>query len=61
MSKPTEKELITLRRARDDDDDEQYHKCFDAILEARLDKLDPEWMEAMRDVYQKSDMARWCA
>ena len=59
MSKPTVLDLETLKKAQGDD--ERYHVYFDRILEERIAELDPEWMKAMRDVYDKSGMGRWCA
>lgn len=59
MALPTESELAKLREA--EGDAEKYHSFFDDILEERLDELDPEWMRKMREVYDKSRMARWCA
>jgi hypothetical protein len=41
--------------------DEAYHSRFDDILEQRLEELDPEFMKAMNEEYEKSGMARWCA
>ncbi len=59
MSKPTAEELSKLRGAGRDD--ERYHVYFDALLEAKLAELDPEWLEGMREEYDKSGNARWCA
>jgi len=45
-------------RARDD---EAYHIYFDALLEAKLNELAPEWMASMHLEYQASRLGRWCA
>ena len=61
MSKPTDDELLKLRNIAAQHDDEWFHTSFDDFLEAKLDKLDPEWMKVMREAYDKGGMARWCA
>ncbi len=72
MSLPTEKELKSLedngyyvqlldiehnRRVNS----EGFHDQFDELLEAKLDSLDPEWMDAMRKAYRDSGAERWYA
>ena len=61
MSEPSKTELAPLEKARSDHDDEAYHSIFDGMLETKLDELDLEWMMAMRELYAKSHMGRWCA
>ena len=59
MSKPTEVELNRLKKWGRDS--ESYHSEFDDILEEKLIALDPEWMEAMQEIYNSSRNERWCA
>ena len=59
MSKPSQEIIDKLKAA--EGDDESYHVIFDDAIEAKLMELDPEWMKAMKKIYEKSDMARWCA
>ena len=61
MSQPTREELRTLKVFEERNDSEAYHDAFDELLEAKLMALDPEWMTAMQQVYEKSEMSRWCA
>ena len=65
MSLPTEAELQALDTQHGPgkycEDSEGYHCVFDELLEAKLDALDPEWMAAMRKLYEESRCARWCA
>ncbi len=42
-------------------DSESYHGLFDDLLESRLQELDPKFMEAMKELYDKSGMSRWYA
>ena len=56
MSLPTAEELARLAAHGDS---EMYHSVFDALLEAKLDALDPEWMAAMRALYKTSGLSRW--
>ena len=59
MSKPTKEEINSLKEHHNDD--EFYHVKFDALLEAKLKELDPEWISEMLTLYKKSGMHRWCA
>ncbi len=59
MSKPTKREKEALREV--EDDSERYHSTFDSLLQYKLKQLDPEWMKAMKKIYDKSGRARWCA
>lgn len=59
MSKPTKSEKDELNKYLLDD--EAYHSTFDDLLEAKLMLLDPEWMKAMTELYNKSGCDRWCA
>jgi len=43
------------------DDDEVFHSKFDNIIEKRLMELDPKFMRAMKKIYKKSELNRWCA
>lgn len=65
---PTGMSKLTIQEAKkrlqphlDNDDDEAYHVEFDDILEEKLAELDPKFMAAMTKLYDKSEMARWCA
>jgi len=58
VAKPTEEQLSRLRECKDS---EIYHAEFDTILEEKLMELDPEWMKAMQEVYDKSEICRWYA
>lgn len=42
-------------------DSESYHYQFDDIIEERLGELDPEFMKAMTEEYEKSGESRWFA
>ena len=44
-----------------DGDSEDYHGTFDDILEKRLKELDPEFVKAIDEEYDKSGMSRWYA
>ena len=57
MSIEEAKEMLKSRIG----DDEAYHSIFDEILEARLDELDPDFMNSMRQLYEDSEMSRWYA
>ena len=59
MSKPNKKIIDRLKAL--EDDDEAYHGEFDLILEERLAELDPEWMKAMKKIYNDSNCSRWYA
>lgn len=59
MSKPTQMEIEILKAG--EGDDEAYHGYFDDLLESKLRILDPEWMEAMKAIYEASGMSRWTA
>ena len=59
MSKPTKKELDTLRGL--EGDSEAYHGAFDKLLGLKLLEIDPEWILEMNKVYEKSGARRWCA
>lgn len=62
MSKPTKKELHQLNQHQSGwGDDEQFHSEFDNLLEDKLRRLDPEWMEKMSKIYRESGMGRWYA
>ena len=61
MSKITEEEKEMLEKATIESDDEAFHSTFDMLLEMKLEKLDSEWMKEMEELYDKSNMARWCA
>ena len=59
MSLPTKKEIKALKDCGGDD--EKYHSIFDNLLEAKLEKLDPDWVKAMQELYEASGNSRWCA
>lgn len=59
MSKVTDKEKAKL--LSEGGDSEGYHSVFDELLEEKLYKLDPKWMEEMKKLYKDSGCSRWCA
>ena len=40
-------------------DSEDYHCEFDDLIEKRLMELDPEFMKALQEEYEKSGKSRW--
>ncbi len=56
MSELTKQERARL--AKCGADDEAFHAEFDDLLEEKLMRLDPQWMRAMRTLYQVSGLSR---
>lgn len=46
---------------KEEDDSESYHMKFDNIIENRLMELDPKFMEALKEEYERSGNDRWYA
>lgn len=61
MSKLTEKELAPLKKAEEEDDPGRFHIELDNLMEDKLQKLDPEWMDMLNAYGETSDMPLWYA